>query len=278
MKGRTDSLLQITSEAPIADIRVSSDTAPSIGSTGPRSSLDRQSSRQPSIRTASSHSNGFFKDPEKLKFAFATSGVNLILWKPTHGCFATLDMYGSSDSYWEVPADSSSDIRLVAGGNAVFCALVKDNDKVGKPHQPRRSLADPAQTYTLHVFTQDHSEPRSSSKIELPAPAKPLAMAVSPDDSSIAIGFGNVVVTCNANVTSYTSKHPLTSEEVWDQVINFSRDSSRIVVAYRYGTKGHVYCSTWKTSGSTKAATHAWVGSWRKVSKLVSIEGFLRII
>lgn len=130
--GKIAGLLQTTSEASSAHIRVNSEDGSSFGSHRPSSSTGRRSSFQPSIETVSSNSNGFFENPKKVKYTFSTSGVHLILWKQTYGCFVTLDVYGSSDAYWEILPQSSTNIRLVAGGTSVFCALAQDDDRVSQ--------------------------------------------------------------------------------------------------------------------------------------------------
>lgn len=126
--GKIAGLLQNTSESSSAHTRVNSDDGSSFGSHRPSSSTGRRSS----LQTVSSHSNGFFENPKKVKYTFSTSGVHLVLWKQTYGCFVTLDAYGSSDAYWELLPESSSNIRLVAGGSAVFCALAQDDDRVSQ--------------------------------------------------------------------------------------------------------------------------------------------------
>lgn len=90
-------------------------------------------------------------------------------------------------------------------------------------------------------------------------------MAVSPDDRSVAIGFGKSVAVCDVRSATWTSKHTLTGEDVWEQVINFSHDSRRVVVAYRSGSQGSVSCTTWETSAPQDSRSNVQIGNWRKV-------------
>ncbi|KAM0716768.1 hypothetical protein Q7P37_008213 [Cladosporium fusiforme] len=227
-----------------------SETATPTGSHRPSSSFGERSVRQVSITTASSHSDGFFEWSEALKYAFTASGVHLILWKQAYKCFATLGLYSSSDVYWDIPTGSSSNTFLVAGGNAVFCALVQDSSK----------------KFTLHVFAQGQRTPRYSFEIDNSTVTQPFAMAVSPDDSSVAVGFGKAIVVCDLNAATCGETYDLTRDGVRDQVINFSRDSTRVVVASRMSFDGSVYCNTWEKSASPNSGKRVQIDKWKKGS------------
>lgn len=116
----------------------------------------------------------------------------------------------------------------------------------------------------MHIFSQDQLKPRSF-QITRSAATEPLAMAVSPDDRSVAIGFGKSVAVCDVRNAKWIDKQNLTKEEVWEQVVNFSHDSSRVVVAYRYGSQGSVSCSTWMLSTPHDSRSNAQIGNWKKV-------------
>lgn len=76
-------------------------------------------------------------------------------------------------------------------------------------------------------------------------------MAASLDDKWTAIGFGKVVLICDL-VASMYSEYSMTEEPVWEQVVNFSSDSTQVVVAYRHGQNGqrNVSCRDWQSCQS----------------------------
>lgn len=94
-------------------------------------------------------------------------------------------------------------------------------------------------------------------------------MAVSRDDSSIAIGFGKTVVICDVSATRCDTSD-LTDREVREQVINYSQDSNHVVVAYRYASDNLVNCKSWKVSASPSSEKSRYVGIWKKVSLSLS--------
>ncbi|KAK0636732.1 hypothetical protein B0T17DRAFT_651451 [Bombardia bombarda] len=266
--GYSNAPLQPASRHPSID---SSSGASSKKKTGrfPGFSFSRDKKTSPgseSKRSSTSEKPSPVIIPSNLSFCFTITGDTLLLWegwstkhivKLPHpfNDGMRLSLYSSSLTQSNVTEDSKLSVRLVEGGNKLVAAVVLEGKK-----------------WKLVYF--DHQGLRRDKELPISTNVVPSALAVSRDDSKIAISCRYTVLLYDISQgeaklidrpAAHSGYQPRDDEKDgktrWLQKINFSIDATFLVVATQELLKDKVtgkypvYVSLWRWAPATDQAS-----------------------